>query len=418
LKFDVRQRSSIRRTGQQPRREIAQAMLFFLCYSGQVLMSYLADALSDLLRLLRQWAQMLSDLTAWDRMVQSTPTRLREVRDFGSNPGNLRMFTYAPDPLPSSAALTVVLHGCTQTAVGYDYGAGWSTLADRHRFALLFPEQQPSNNLGRCFNWFQPEDSARDHGEALSIRQMIEHFIRTHEIDRRRLFVTGLSAGGAMTSVMIATYPELFAGGAIIAGAPYRCATSSAEALASMFQGKVCSAQEWGDLVRGASPHRGPWPKVSVWHGDADRTVAVVNAAEVIKQWTNVHGLPAAPSRQEIVDGHPRRVWVNAAGEDVVEDYIISGMSHGAPIAISTGEQRHGAAGPFSLDVGISSSYHMAKFWGLTEPKLEPMPSLPIGAEEEPVSSIAQAAPGQQRNWPKRVRTVVTRVLRAIGLRQ
>ena len=391
-------------------------MLFFLCYSGQVLMSYLADALSDLLRLLRQWAQMLSDLTAWDRIVQSTPTRLREVRDFGSNPGNLRMFTYAPDPLPSSAALTVVLHGCTQTAVGYDYGAGWSTLADRHRFALLFPEQQPSNNLGRCFNWFQPEDSARDHGEALSIRQMIEHFIRTHEIDRRRLFVTGLSAGGATTSVMLATYPELFAGGAIIAGAPYRCATSSAEALASMFQGKVRSAQEWGDLVRAASPHRGPWPKVSVWHGDADLTVAVVNAAEVIKQWTNVHGLPAAPSRQEIVDGHPRRVWVNAAGEDVIEEYIISGMSHGAPIAISTGEQRHGAAGPFSLDVGISSSYHMVTFWGLTAPKVEPVPSLPTRAEEVPVSSTVQAA-ASPRNWSARVRSVITRVLRGLGLR-
>ena len=170
-----------------------------------------------------------------------------------------------------------------------------------------------------------------------------------------------------------------------------------------MFQGQVRSAQEWGDLVRAASSYRGPWPKVSVWHGDADRTVAVVNAAEVIKQWTNVHGLPTAPSRQEIVDGHPRRVWVNAAGEDVVEDYIISGMSHGAPIAISTGEQRHGAAGPFSLDVGIPSSYHMTKFWGLTGPELEPMPSLPIGAEEVPASSIAQAALGQ-RNWPKRVR--------------
>src|SRR3954451_2028904 len=379
-------------------------------------MSYLSDALSDLLRLLRQWAQMLADLTAWDRIVQSTPTRLREVRDLGSNPGNVRMFTYAPGPLPSSPALVVVLHGCTQTAVGYDYGAGWSTLADRYAFDLLFPEQQPSNNLGRCFKWFQPEDSARDHGEALSIWQMTEYIIRTRGIDRRRVFVTGLSAGGAMTSVMLAIYPELFAGGAIIAGAPYRCATSSAEALASMFQGKVRSAQEWGDLVRAASSHQGPWPKVSVWHGDADRTVAVVNAAEVIKQWTNVHGLPTAPSRQEIVDGHPRRVWVNAAGEDVVEDYIISGMSHGAPIAISTGEQRHGAAGPFSLDVGISSSYHMVTFWGLTVPTVEPVPSLPTRAIGVPVASVAQAA-ASPLNWSARVRSVVTRVLKGLGLR-
>ena len=124
-------------------------------------MLYLADALSNLRRLLRQWAQLLADLTAWDRIVQATSTRLCEVTGFGSNAGNLRMFTYTPNPLPNSAALVVVLHGCTQTAAGYDHGAGWSTLADRYRFALLFPEQQPSNNLGRCFNWFQPEDSAR-----------------------------------------------------------------------------------------------------------------------------------------------------------------------------------------------------------------------------------------------------------------
>jgi len=141
-----------------------------------------------------------------------------------------------------------------------------------------------------------------------------------------------------------------------------------------------------------------------------------VNAAEVVKQWTNVHGLPAAPSRQEIVDGHPRRVWVNAAGEDVVEDYIISGMSHGAPIAISTGEQRHGAAGPFSLDVGISSSYHMVKFWGLTIPTVEPVPSLPTRAEEVPVPTLAQATAGR-RNWSARVRSVVMRVLKGLGLR-
>jgi hypothetical protein len=78
-----------------------------------ILMPYLTDALSHLLRLLRQWAQLLGDLTAWDRIVQSTPTRLQEGRDFGSNPGNLRMFTYVPDSLPNSAALVVVLHGCT-----------------------------------------------------------------------------------------------------------------------------------------------------------------------------------------------------------------------------------------------------------------------------------------------------------------
>jgi poly(hydroxyalkanoate) depolymerase family esterase len=116
--------------------------------------------------------------------------------------------------------LVVALHGCTQTAADYDHGSGWTRLADRYGFAVLFPEQQRANNPNNCFNWFLPSDTRRSHGEAFSIRQMIERVITDHGVDRRRVFVVGLSAGGAMTSAMLATYPDLFAGGAIIAGLP------------------------------------------------------------------------------------------------------------------------------------------------------------------------------------------------------
>src|SRR4051794_20561701 len=252
------------------------------------------------------------------RLAQA-PTRLQEVVEFGPNPGRLRMYAYVPDPLPSAPALVVVLHGCLQTAAEYDLGAGWSTLADRFRFSLLFPEQQRGNNPRGCFNWFQRGDSERDQGEALSIRHMVEHMIQAHAIDRRRVFVTGLSAGGGMTSVMLAAYPEVFAGGAVIAGVHYRGAIGVPAALRCMFQGQVRSARDWGDLVRAASRHQGLWPKLSVWHGSADLTVAPVNAAEIVKQWADVHGLAAIPSREEIVDGYSRRVWTNAAGEDVLE---------------------------------------------------------------------------------------------------
>ena len=142
----------------------------------------------------------------------AVPSRLQEVHGFGANPGNLRMFSHLPARLEADPALVVVLHGCTQTAAGYDHGAGWSTLADRYGFALLLPEQQPSNNPNGCFNWFQTGDIERGRGEALSIRQMVEKIVVDQGIDRRRVFITGLSAGGAMTSVMLACYPEVFAG--------------------------------------------------------------------------------------------------------------------------------------------------------------------------------------------------------------
>src|SRR6201996_2741174 len=151
---------------------------------------------------------------------------LVETTGFGTNPGDLRMLSFVPANPQQAPALVVVLHGCGQTAAGYDLGAGWSTLAKHYGFALLMPEQQRPNNANGCFHWFNPDDIARGQGEAASIRQMIARMSADHGIDPHRIFVTGLSAGGAMTSVMLATYPEVFAAGAIIAGLPYGVASN------------------------------------------------------------------------------------------------------------------------------------------------------------------------------------------------
>lgn len=330
-------------------------------------MRKLGKTLSTLAKYRRQWATLVRTTSAAQSRPDhppDAPGRLTEVTGFGSNPGGLRMFTHAPEGLPSSPPLVVVLHGCTQTAAGYDTGAGWSTLADRYGFALLLPEQTAANNPKACFNWFLPGDTTRGQGEALSIRQMIEKMIVDHRIDRRRIYVTGLSAGGATTSTMLACYPEVFAAGAIIAGLPYGTAGNVQEAFESMFQGRTRPAQEWGDLVRGASPHRGPWPRVSVWHGDLDATVRVANADNIVQQWTNVHGIASSPA-SEMVDGYRRQVW-RKDGVDVIESYAITGMAHGTPIAMGSSDEACGVVGPFLLEVGISSSYHIAKFFGLT----------------------------------------------------
>ena len=351
-------------------------------------MQRLGKMIQQMGRYRRQWETVMeaSGAATSPLLMPDVPSRLTETAGFGSNPGNLRMLTYVPDSVSSSPALVVVLHGCTQTAAGYDHGSGWSALADRYGFVLLYAEQQEANNPKRCFNWFQPGDIERDHGETHSIRQMVEHAVRRHGVDSSRIFVTGLSAGGAMTSTMLATYPEVFAGGAIVAGLPYHCATSVPEAFECMFQGQTRSAREWGDLVRNASPHRGPWPKVSVWHGSADATVKPMNAGEIIKQWTNVHAVSSDPTSSDTVDGYPHRAWTDASGETVVEEYVITGMAHGTPLAVGNDENSYGAAGPFLLDVGISSSYRIAQFWGLTEFSVDDAQK---PADERPVSRKA-----------------------------
>jgi poly(hydroxyalkanoate) depolymerase family esterase len=330
---------------------------------------------------------------------------LVEVTGFGANPGDLRMFSFVPDSVVPAPALVVVLHGCGQTASAYDLGAGWSALAERFGFALLVPEQQRSNNPQSCFNWFNPEDITRDHGEAFSIRQMIARMVSDHGIDKRKIFVTGLSAGGAMTAVMLATYPEVFTGGAIIAGLPYGIAGNVREALGGMLQAPSRSASALGELVRKASAHKGPWPKLSVWHGTSDHTVNPANANEIVKQWLDLHHLPLAPMSTGKVDGYPHQVWWDKDGETIVESYTITNMGHGTPIGIASDEEHYGAEGAFLIEAGISSSYHIADFFGLTKrislPQQAVVVEAPIPAPQaEAPKPVAKSVPQAEAPRP------------------
>ena len=331
-------------------------------------------------------------------------SHLRPLTSFGSNPGALNGWCYVPEAeADAPTALVVVLHGCTQTAAGYDVGSGWSELAHRYGFAVLFPEQQRANNANLCFNWFNAEDTRRGGGEAESIRRMIGTMVERHPIDPTRIFVTGLSAGGAMTSAMLAAYPEVFAGGGIIAGLPYGAAASMPEAFERMRGQGHPGGQALGDRVRAASSHDGPWPRISVWHGDADATVSASNADRIVEQWRGLHGVGAAPDRSETVDGHVRRVWLDRHGEEAIEAYRVAGMGHGTPLRTG-GRDGCGAAGPHMLEAGISSTRRLAASWGLlgderpacgldgaTPASAAPSPPTDVSHSTAAISSTVQA---------------------------
>ncbi len=405
-------------------------------------------SLAQNVEFMRQFSKLsgFNGLGAYGRS-QAVPGPLRETFEFGTNPGALKMFAFVPEHLQRPPALVVVLHGCGQNAAGYDLGTGWSTLAKRYGFALLMPEQQPSNNANGCFNWFTPGDVARGRGEAASIRQMIARMVADHKIDSRRIYVTGLSAGGAMTTVMLATYPEVFAGGAVIAGLPFGIASNVREALGGMMQPSPRPARELGDLVRKATKHKGPWPKLSVWHGSADRTVNPGNADEIVKQWLDVHDLPPEPMSTGEVDGYPRDVWWNTDGETVVESYTITDMAHGTPLGLAGTDESYGAEGAFLIEAGISSSYHIASFFGLTDRVSQPnevvrqavkapvVPSAATASLQSPdlvaslwsrAATVRQAKPRENKppeakpaHEPKRsidVSAVISRALTAAGL--
>jgi poly(hydroxyalkanoate) depolymerase family esterase len=291
------------------------------------------------------------------------------VTSFGTNPGNLTMYKYVPAGVPANAPLVVALHGCTQTAAAYQ-GAGWNALADVKKFYVLYPEQKSANNSSSCFNWFEVGDIARGQGEALSIKQMVDKMKADHSIDPARVYITGLSAGAAMTGVMAATYPDVFSGAAIMAGIPYKCATTMSNAFSCMSPGTDKTPVQWGDLVRGAfSGYAGPWPKVSIWHGTSDFTVATMNLAEQMQQWTNVHGIDQTADVSETVAGFPHKVYKDGAGVARVETYELTSMGHGTAVdpqfTFPGSSVGCGTAGSYLLDVNICSTWYSASFFGL-----------------------------------------------------
>jgi poly(hydroxyalkanoate) depolymerase family esterase len=289
------------------------------------------------------------------------PGPLRPLATFGANPGDLGAHAWRPDNPANPVPLVVVLHGCTQSAAGYDHHSGWSTLAAQAGFAVLFPEQQRANNANLCFNWFQPADVERDSGEVLSIRRMIATMVASGDIDPARVFITGLSAGGAMAASMLAAYPEVFAGGTIIAGLPVGSAATVPEAFDRMRGHGSPSDIELQQALRAASGHRGRWPRISIWHGTTDTTVAPVNARAAVAQWRAVHGVEDRPTLQETIGRLERSVWSDAAGDPAIELNLVAGMGHGTPL----GRDGLGRPGPFMLDVGISSTAETARSWGL-----------------------------------------------------
>ncbi len=293
------------------------------------------------------------------------------VPSFGPNPGGLTMHIYLPDgpaELPENPALVVVLHGCTQTARPYADASGWRALADREGFALLLPEQSSANNTNRCFNWFEQADVTRGSGEVASIAAMVDWMIDQKGIDPDSVHVTGLSAGGFMTTALLAAYPERFAAGGIVAGGPYACGFGLTKAFSCMSPGVDRPPEAWADLVRSASAHAGPWPRVSIWHGDADYTVAVKNQTELVDQWTSLHGIDSIAETTVMIDGVARReTYDDASGATLVEAYTIPGMGHGTPIRPGSGDADCGSATAFVLDVGICSSYHLGRFFGIVD---------------------------------------------------
>lgn len=297
----------------------------------------------------------------------ATAAELAEVQAFGSNPGNLRMFSFVPPDLPAGAPLVVLAHGCLQGAGDIAHMTGWLDLAVERRFAIVLPQTSRDNEpFAGCFRTWLPEHQERGAGEPLSIEQMIRWMLEHHGLDGQRVYITGLSSGGQLTNVMLATYPELFAAGAPQSATPYKCAMSFEE-LAPCTQARIeHTREEWGALALSGRPgYSGPRPRVAIWHGSADPLLLVRNVNAQMEQWTFALGIDDIPDEVLSQGRRSRLVYRDAAGVPKLETDTILGMGHAGAIDLAAKPVKCGELRPYAEDVGICAAAEIAEWFGM-----------------------------------------------------
>jgi poly(hydroxyalkanoate) depolymerase family esterase len=304
--------------------------------------------------------------------------KLEAVKNFGNNPGRLQMYLYNPASLAAGAKapLVIVLHGCFQNAKIVAKQTDWNKLADQYGFRVVYPQQRMINNPCRCFDFYRPKDINKNSGENLSVEQMVEYMISNYHTDSANIYITGLSAGAALSVVEMADYPQLFKAGAIFAGGAYRSATNIFNAWASMEGFISRSPQHWAELVHAQNPdYKGSYPKMIIYQGNADLVVNPRNAKQLVKQWTGLYNIPAQPTqviRHFIqVKGLDKSIYSLINGTPAVICYKIRHMGHALPIAPGHCEQTGGHMTPFSANKKFFSTYWTAVDFGLiTAPQI------------------------------------------------
>ena len=270
---------------------------------------------------------------------------LQLLSHFGRNKGGLKAYTYVPKDLNETQPfqLVVVLHGCNQTAKSIAVATGWNKLADSLHFMVLYPEQRQINNVSKCFNFFIPFRAKRDKGEVASIKSMIDFLLVNNPIDKSKIFITGLSAGGAMTNAMLNAYPELFSAGAMI------------EAPSILVESL--------DTVSKAIP------RVAILQGRRDVVVLPRNADALVQQWAVKNKIDTATVQVEHHYLQNEKLtlfkYANRNGEVKIEKLLLSEVGH--RLCVDPGEdiQHGGKCGLFAKDIDFFSTYWIAEFFGL-----------------------------------------------------
>ena len=297
---------------------------------------------------------------------------LTQIDNFGNNPGNLKMFVYENDALKNTSLkpLVLVLHGCGQNAKDVATLTGWNKLSDSNNFIFLYPQQKMVNNISTCFNWFQNKDIEKGRGECESIFEMISFMQLHYKIDSTKIFITGLSAGAAMSVVMLATHPSLFKSGAIFAGCAYKLATNPLAAFSVMAGNKKISKDKLVKNITDQNPtYERKYPSLIIYQGLNDQIVNHKNAALLISQWTGINKCDSLPTKTETsfasISDITRFTFSDTNGKPIILYYEIKKLGHQLLIKPGDAFNEGGKKGTFGVDKNFHSTYQTAKDFGI-----------------------------------------------------
>lgn len=255
--------------------------------------------------------------------------------------GELPYAVYTPPGVRPGSPLVVVLHGCTQDPLDIATGTGMNRLADREGFVVAYPQQVREHNARRCWNWFRPEDQRRDAGEPAVLAAITDDVATAAAVDRDRVYVAGMSAGGAMATVMAATHPDVYAAVGVHSGLAYGAASDARSAFAAMQAADGTAPVDEAHAAVTAMGDRARIVPAIVVHGAADDTVDPTNGERVVRQWLLTDQLVSsghwsghfdAPDNLRTVTSDGRRSAVVAQWRrrrDIVAEYWhVDGLGH------------------------------------------------------------------------------------------
>ncbi|MDD3096084.1 MAG: PHB depolymerase family esterase [Candidatus Neomarinimicrobiota bacterium] len=266
------------------------------------------------------------------------------LRDFGDNPGNLRMYRYVPQGLDPQGPypLIVVLHGSMLNAATTHRCGGWARIADSLHCLILYPEQRFANNPVRAFNVLFGLRKQRLWKEAESVMAMIGRMIAENGADPQRIYVAGFSAGGSMANALLHLYPQRFQAGALLAAPSF------------------LPREIIGEMPR--------IPRLAIIQGEQDPVVPPDNATEILLEWLNkyppgtLERSGAYPYRD---NPHLRAQFFRREGETVLLRLDMSGVTHQMPVDPGPALPQGGRHSLYSVDINIYLNYWIAGFFGL-----------------------------------------------------